>query len=239
MRLHLFVIFGASAILASAQGIRPRANADDYRAHDEQNGITIGAEVMDSEQARHAFATSVYDGYAVVEVAVYPEAGKSVELSSMDFTLRVAGHPSPIRPSSARTIAGVLHREASPRTAKPSDVTVYPTVGVGYETGNGGYDPVYGGPRRGGWRTNAGVGVATGGQGNGQPAPASTDQDRTTMQTELDDKALPEGPAAKAVAGYLYFPLPAKKKPSDVTSLDYRGDGVNIHISSPAVSKRR
>ena len=236
MRLALFVIFCSSAMLADTQGIRPRASVDDYRAHDEQNGITIAADVMDSEQARHAFASSVYSGYAVVEVAVYPEAGKSVDLSSMDFTLRVAGHASPIRPSSARTIAAVLHRKAA-QSAKSSDVTLYPTVGVGYESG--GYDPVYGGNRRGGWRTNAGVGVAAGGAGNGQPRPASTDRDRTTMEMELDEKALPEGSASKAVAGYLYFPLPAKKKASDVTSLDYRGDGASIHISSPAGSKRK
>ena len=163
--------------------IRPRATVDDYRAHDEQNGITIAADVMDSEQARHAFTSSVFSGYAVVEVAVCPEAGKRVDLSSMDFTLRVAGHASPIRPSSARTIAAVLHRKAA-QPAKSSDVTLYPTVGVGYESG--GYDPVYGGNRRGGWRTNAGVQVAAGGARNGQPRPASTDRDRTTMEMELD-----------------------------------------------------
>lgn len=241
MRLALFAIFCSSAILADTQGLRPRADIDDYRAHDEQNGITMAADVMDSEQARHAFASSIYNGYAVVEVAVYPDAGKSVELSSMDFTLRVAGHASPIRASSARTIAAVLYRKAA-QPAKSSGVTLYPTVGVGYESG--GYDPVYGGNRRGGWRTNAGVEVAAGGAGNGQPRPASTDQhrttrDRTTMEMDLDEKALPEGPASKAVAGYLYFPLPAKKKPSDVTSLDYRGDGTSIHISFPAGYKRK
>ena len=238
MRLASFVIVCSSALLADTQGIRPRADVDDYRAHDEQNGITVAADVMDSEQVRHAFASGIYAGYAVVEVAVYPASGKSVELSSMDFTLRIAGHPAPIRPSSARTIAGVLHRKANPPAPKASDVTVIPTVGVEYDSG-GGYDPVYGGPRRPGWRTTAGVGVATGGQGNGQPPAASTDRDRSTMEAELEDKALPEGPAAKAVAGYLYFPLPAKKKPSDITSLDYHGEGVTVHISSPARAKRK
>ncbi len=59
------------------------------------------------------------------------------------------------------------------------------------------------------------------------------------MEMELDEKALPEGSASKAVAGYLYFPLPAKTKPDDVRPLDYRGDGATIHISSPAGSKRK
>lgn len=237
MRLALFVIFSSSVIFADTQGIRPRADIDDYRAHDEQNGITIAADVMDSEQVRHAFASGIYSGYAVVEVAVYPEAGKIVELSALDFTLRVAGRQTPIRASSARTIAGVLHRKAAGPPAKSSDVTIIPTVGVEHDSG--GYDPGYGGTRRPGWRTTAGVGVATGGVGNGQPRPASTDGDRRTMEMELDEKALPEGPASKAVAGYLYFPLPAKSRPTDVTSLDYRGDGASIHISSPAGSKRK
>ncbi|MEO8128317.1 MAG: hypothetical protein ABJF23_06695 [Bryobacteraceae bacterium] len=238
MKLASFVIFCCSALLVHAQGIRPRADIDEYRAHDEQNGIAIAADVMDSEQARHAFASGIYAGYAVVEVAVYPAAGKNVELSSMDFTLRIAGYPSPIRPSDPRTIAGVLHRKANPAPPKPSDVTIFPTVGVEYDSG-GGYDPVYGGTRRGGWRTTAGVEVATGGQANGPPPPASTSRDRGTMEAELQDKALPEGPAGAAVAGYLYFPLPSKKKPSDVTSLDYQGESARIHISSPAGVKRK
>jgi hypothetical protein len=237
MRLASFGILCALAAFADTQGIRPRADVSEYRAHDKEDGINIAADVMDSEQVRHAFASSIYNGYVVIEVAVYPESGQSVDISSFDFMLRVDGLSSPIRPSSARTIAAVLQRKASKPT-NPSDVTLYPTVGVGYESGGGGYDPVYGN-RRGGWRTNAGVGVATGGAGNGQPAPASTDLDRSTMERELGDKALPEGPASKAVAGYLYFPLPAKKKPSDAIALDYHGSTARIHISFPPASKQK
>ncbi len=238
MRLAWFVILCSSAAFADTRGLRPRADISDYHSHDKQDGIAVAAEVMDSEQARHAFASSIYNGYVVVEVAVYPEPGQSVDLSSFDFALRVAGQSPPIRPASARTIAGVLHRKAN-KSSNPSDVVVYPTVGVGYESGNGGYDPVYGGQRRSGWHTNAGVGVATGGQGNGQPPPAATDRDRSTMETELDEKALPEGPASKAVAGYLYFPLPARKKPSDVIALDYRSSAGNVHVSFPVDAKHK
>jgi hypothetical protein len=88
-----------------------------------------------------------------------------------------------------------------------SDVTVYPTVGVGYESGPRTYDPVTGGTRGGGWRTAVGVGV-----GVGSTRPASTEPDRRTMETELSEKGLPEGAFSKPIAGYLYFPLaPAKK----------------------------
>ena len=39
------------------------------------------------------------------------------------------------------------------------------------------------------------------------PGPASSDRDRRVMETELDDRALQDGVADKAVAGYLYFPV--------------------------------
>ena len=56
------------------------------------------------------------------------------------------------------------------------------------------------------------------------PPPASTGADRRTMETELAEKGLPEGPAERAVAGYLYFPFPGKKH--DVAyDLEYRVNG--------------
>src|SRR5689334_17931663 len=60
----------------------------------------------------------------------------------------------------------------------------------------------------GGWTTGAGVGVGLGGN---CPQPASTDRDRSAMETELQEKALPEGPSTQAAAGYLYFPAPRRK----------------------------
>lgn len=237
MKFVIMVLLAAGAASAEVPGIRPRADLSDYRAHSQQDGITIAADVMDAEQARHAFATDVHNGYIVVEVAVYPESGRQpMDLSAMDFTLRLKGYPSPIRPVSARTIAAVLQRKSSPKT-NPSDIALYPTVGIGYESG--GYDPVYGDRRRGGWRTAAGVGVGAGASGNGVPAPASTDRDRKTMQTELEDKALPEGPASKAVAGYLYFPIPAKKKQFDVTALEYRSNEAKVHLNFPQSAKHK
>src|SRR4051812_24576205 len=160
MRYSLLAILLSLAAFGETRGLRPRSDAKDYSARGEQDGIVIAADVMDSEQVRHAFASGIHNGYFVVEVAVYPEGGKTVDLSSMDFAVRVDGQTSLIRPSDARTIAGVLHRKTN-KPSNPNDVTVYPTVGVGYETG--GYDPVYGGQRRGGWRTDTGVAVATGG----------------------------------------------------------------------------
>ena len=50
------------------------------------------------------------------------------------------------------------------------------------------------------------------------PAPGATDVDRSTMQSELWDKSLPQGEIRKPVAGYLYFPMPADQKKSGSAS---------------------
>lgn len=46
------------------------------------------------------------------------------------------------------------------------------------------------------------------------PAPGASDVDRSTMQSELWDKSLPQGEIHKPVAGYLYFPMPEEQKKS-------------------------
>ena len=51
----------------------------------------------------------------------------------------------------------------------------------------------------------------SGGGGNDK-APAPSDQDRMAMELELSSKSLPEGSTTVPVAGYLYFPLSAKKQ---------------------------
>lgn len=48
--------------------------------------------------------------------------------------------------------------------------------------------------------------------GTGGPRPASTPDDRKTMELELSEQQFPEQVTAKPVAGYLYFPAPSKKK---------------------------
>jgi len=52
------------------------------------------------------------------------------------------------------------------------------------------------------------VGIAIG----GSSGPGVSEKDRDVMETELTEKALSEGVTAKAVAGYIYFPVLPKKK---------------------------
>jgi len=197
----------ASALAVDApKGTVPRAAADKYPAHAEQNGVAIGAKLLTADQARHAFTTDVNRCCLVVEVALFPAKDGALRVSLDEFVLRVVGADDATRPSSPEVLAGKLQREAEPPESG-RDVTVSPSVGIGYESG--GVDPVTGQRRSGGVVTSTGVGV---GVGQPQPRPGSTQADRRAMAQELGEKALPEGSATAPVAGYVYFAVNRKKR---------------------------
>lgn len=216
--LALTALLAVGVLAAGPKGAAPRTAASRYPAHATGSGIGVGAVRLTPEQVRRAFASDPSRCCMVVEVAVYPESGKPLEISLNDFTLRVAGTETAARPSSAKTLAALLQKTA----ASQRNVTVYPQVGVGYESGPRTCDPVSGERRGGGVHVSTGVGV-----GIGDASPGSTDRDREVMELELDEKGLPEGPATAPVAGYLYFPLQVKKK--NVTwQLEYTGRGSRL-----------
>ena len=141
------------ALAAGGGGIRPRGSSADYPAHETAGGVTIGAAVVPPDQVRKVFATDLNGGgYLVIEVAVYPDAGREIDLSAGDFMLRAGPDSETLRAASGSVIASALQRKNAPRPRKASDVTVYPTASIGYESG---------GYRRGVY-TEAGVGVGVG-----------------------------------------------------------------------------
>lgn len=216
-------------------GIRPRGNSTDYPAHQSGKGVAIAAAAIAPEQVAKLFATDLNrGGYLVVEVAVYPEVGGEIDILSRDFLLRIGSDPTIVRPVSGQAIAAAVQRKNTPKPRQPGDVTLYPTATVGYETGT------YNGQRHGGVYTAAGVGVGIGDTGPiGPPRPASTDQDRSTMQQELEDKGLPEGKTTQAVAGYLYFPRPASAKHTRSTySLTYYAAEGQVSLAVPPPTKK-
>lgn len=195
----------AQALASEVQGTEPKSEASRYPASAQQQQLSIGAQLLTGEQIRRAFATELSHGFLVVEVAVFPGTG-SVDILRSAFAVRSAGSDSASRPSNPRAVAAM----AQQRSSEGRDVTVYPQVGIGYESGRT-YDPTTGRERRGGGvYTSAGVGV-----GVGPRESASTDKDREVMELELTEKGLPEGSTRKPVAGYLYFQYPDKKRASD------------------------
>ena len=213
-RVVLMILMAAASI--SAQGPRgtvPRESADKYQAHAVQDGNSVGATLLKPSQAKKAFSSDLNHCCIAIEVALFPKADGMLTVSLNDFALRESGKDIGMKPSSPEVVAGKVYHNAQPD--HPSEkggrhVTIYPTTGIGYETG-GGFDPVTG-RRRGGVVTSAGVGVGIGSER--PPVPTSNDADRRTMELELQEKGVPEGNTSSPVAGYLYFSMPEKSKGS-------------------------
>lgn len=207
---------------AGPKGTVPRASATAYAAHAEIDGAAIGARLLTPEQARKVFVSDVNRCCVVIEVAVYPAKDKPLDVSLNNLVLRVNNEEVASKPMSASVAAAKLQKAA----ASQRDVTVSPTVGVGYETG--GFDPVTGSNRGHGVYTQAGVGVGVGGGG---PQPGSTEKDRSAMQTELSEKGLPEGSTSTAIAGYVYFPISSKAKKNTTRELEYQINGKKVVLA--------
>ena len=214
MRRGVFALLCAAAAVAWAgdkPGLIPLAHPDEYPYHLERDDFSMGVKALSRDQVEKTFASTLNPEYVVLEVAVYPAQGSSVELREGQFVLRQDQGHDYARAAKPADVARVLQKGNARRGGR--DVTLYPTVGVGYSSGG----PYYG---RGGWRTSAGVGV---GIGDSQPE-ASTDADRKTMETELREKGLPVGTFDRPVAGYLYFPLSVSNPPNARLMLDFVAD---------------
>jgi len=192
--LGLALMTGAS-VAAGPRGTVPKAGANHYAAHAEKGGVSVGATMLTADEARKVLVSEVNRCCVVVEVALYPVKWKPQAVSLDDFAVRVVGSETALKPSSAKVVAASIQKSAESQR----DVTVSPSVGVGYESGP------YGG--HGNYKT---VGVAVEVSEPGAHS-GSSERDRDTMQTELSEKGLPEGAASAPVAGYVYFSLTKKK----------------------------
>lgn len=192
-----------STVCACAQVV-PGPAAAHYPAHGERDGVSVGARLLTPDQAQRAIAFDLKRCCLIVEVAVYPSKQKPIAILSETFSLRVVGTDKTIKPASSRFVASILRNSDQ----SPHDPAPHGSVGVGYETTSG-RDPYGNRQSVSGVTTDAQV--AVGGPAIDQP-PLPSDQDRMALELELSNKSLPEGSTTVPVAGYLYFPLPARKQ---------------------------
>jgi hypothetical protein len=234
MKKLILVSFAIGALLVHGDtGIRPRASASDYPSHQNGEGVTLAAAIVSPEQVKKLFATDLNKlGYIVVEMAVYPDPDKNIEIATRDFMLRVTPEGTTVRAVKASVIAGQLHKKeptSSVPQQLPGNVSVHPTATIGYESGT------YNGRRQSGVYTETGVGVGVGNPRMDPPPPApggSKRPDSLSTQVELEEHALPEGQAHEPVAGYLYFPKPELKKKSSL-DLTWYGPAGQIRLAMP------
>jgi hypothetical protein len=237
MKFAFILAAAAVSMFAADRGLKPRPGPADYPAHDAANEVTVAAAILNPDQVKATFSTELKD-YLVLEVGVYPGTGKTLDLNTADFVLRAGDRGDLIRAANPRAIAASNQRKNQPQaTSGGRDITLYPTATVGVASGR---DP-WTGRRNTGVYSGAGVGVGVGGSGGPMgpdpPRPASTDQDREVMREELTDQMLPDGATTAPVAGYLYFPMPAKARTAAL-ELHYYGQSDKVRVSLPPLPKR-
>ncbi len=226
-------ICAVSLVYAQPQaGIRPRPAPADYAVSKQSQNATYAASAVPPDQVQRMFATDISKDYLVFEVACYPGNSGSVKLAPGDFRIR-----SPkgdfIQPADAFTVAAVIQDERAPRPPSARDTNVITSANVGYESGT---DP-YTGQRVHSVYTGAGVAVEHGPDPGliGPPPRGSTPYDRRVLETQLGDRALPQGNFTGPVAGFLYFPAHRAKKKSGGYTLEYLGDNSgSVQLEVPA-----
>ena len=239
-----FLLICTTLLMAASPGIRPRADASNYPVHREQADFSIGAALIPPEQAKKMFKLDLnHAGYVVIEIGVFPAAGKDVDLYPSDFTLFVGEKLVALRPVSADTIAEVVAgRTEPPRPRGPVGVDSSAGISVGRESYP---DPVTGRrTTRTVTETDAGVGVGSApGSCRGYdcdpnaPVPPtsqpSSTQTANTISQDLWEKSLPDGKTVRAVAGYLYFPKPTGKAKNAAWELRYESADVKTQLPLP------
>jgi hypothetical protein len=222
------------AAVAGDDGVPPRRSASDYPVQQSAKAgaslAAIGATLVPADQVRKMFSAEISRDYIVVEVAMYPADGKSFEADRYDFGLKIGdGSKGGGRVAHAESPADVALPpfEKRPDLGGPeSKVNVTQEAGVAVARTN---DPYYG--KRTSVGTYEGTTVSNGPAPPSQQAPSGVD--RRAIEAKLREKALQDGPTAKAVAGYLYFPA-SKKRKGDLLELQYTKADVELDLRFPA-----
>ena len=222
------LLFTAAVVVAAGQGLPPRSSATDYPAHQSIDNVTIAAAFVPPERVRKIFSFDVDKNYAVVEVAIYPQGGRSVDVDTNDFVLKV-GSDDTIYPAAPHQI-GSVWKEKNPPPSGGVRVETASEIGVIVANGK---DPVTGrNETRSGVYTGESVGV-TNRPAAPPPSPPSSASARD-IESKMRDQALPEGLTSKAVAGYIFFPASAKRRKAGPLELKYSKDNQSVDLPLPA-----
>lgn len=230
MRQILFCLLSVAAL--AGDGRTPRSSSTDYPAHQDIKNATIAAVRVAPNQLHKTMPADFSSRYVVVEVAIYPQDGATAEVAVTDFVLKLAD--GEVHPDTAEEVAGLWrpHTTSTPGLDPRGNVHVTTETGVIMQTGQ---DPVTG-RRTNGVGTYEGVGVSNYPTQSAPPSNKSSHADADRMESQLEKWALPEGKTTSPVAGYLYFPVSAKRS-KGALELQFTHDGSSANLKLPAPSK--
>jgi hypothetical protein len=220
---RLPLILAASLAAADDTAVSPRPKPADYPVHESAKAAVIAASIVPPEQVKKIFSGDIAKQYVVVEVAVYPQDGKSMEVDLFDFELK-AGEQI-VRASEPRDFTTAWPSAKNPSIGnRGPNVTAETRVIVAHDT-----DPVTGRPRTG-VGTYEGVAVSNYPRPD-PPAQSTTNSKQSDVEDKIRQMALPEGPAKTPVAGYVYFRYRAHKQ--DALTLNYSNDDGSVDLNFP------
>ncbi|MDE3196968.1 MAG: hypothetical protein KGN84_11525 [Acidobacteriota bacterium] len=207
---------------AADTGTAVKAGPGEYQAHDTVRGAAIAASVVPADRAAKIFSKAVSRNFVVVEVAVFPESGRTFDVETVDFSIGASFG------AEASEVAwhGKKPPNPDPGTSGSNPVHVIGAVGIGVASET---NPVTGQRQRavGGY---GGIGVDNG--PDPMPAPPGTSGADATYALEgrLRGYELQDGPTPVPVSGYLYFPADRKHR-NDAPVLEYsRGERIRLKL---------
>jgi len=205
--MRRFFLPALCVVTAFAQGGTDcKSKPEDYEVHAQVKDIGIGAEFM-----IHSFSgqgeTYLTPDFLVVEVALYPPKGTTLNAGDGQFALRINGKKQLLTPASPQLVASTLQ---------------HPEWRSGPRFQVGGMPPVMDDGTYGGHPPRSPL-----------PPPRDPGEDvprepRVTAPDLLLQTAFPEGPHKVPFSGFLFFPY--KGKGSSIKSLDLLYDDTPIKL---------
>jgi hypothetical protein len=195
---------------AFGQGTEPKAKAEDYEVHASTPTAAIGAEYMVHSFSRGDKAFLAKD-YLVVEVALFPSKGETIEVQNSNFSLRINGRKAVLMPEAVSMVAASLQH---PEWEQPR-----PNGEIDASAGNAGV--VIGGRPR-----NPNPFPGSNPPGSQLPPrvdvprdnPSGVEKEQVKAEVIAVETALVEGPHHWAFSGFLYFAY--RGKPGSVKTLE-------------------
>jgi hypothetical protein len=198
-----YLLLLCCAGLVFGQGAEPKLKAEDYEVHAQAKTAAVGAEFTVHSYSRGEQMFIAKD-YLVVEVAIFPPKGATLDIHNTDFSLRINGKkPLLDAQAPAAVVADIEH----PEWKQPGGVITQAGAGVGNAGVTIGGPPVNPNPFPGsqppGTPTYPPVEIP-------RDNPSGVTKEPVNPDELLLETALVEGPHHAAFSGFLYFPFRGK-----------------------------
>lgn len=189
--------FALAACATAQHGTETRRNASDYPAHAETGGVSLGAECL-GRSAGTGRGMTVIPEHVVIDAALYPAAGSTLEVSAGHFRLRVNGKQVLLPQPAASAAAALKYPDWSQRP------------GFEASAGSGDRGVIFG--RRRPVERFPGDRRPEETRVPGSVSVRRAEDGEMPPEEMVTHAALPEGPTGGPVSGFLYFYYKGKLK---------------------------